>query len=454
MESDDPDADTASILPQLLLIVLLTAINAFFAAAEMAVVSANKNKIRRLAADGNKKARNVEKLAADETKFLSTIQVGITLAGFFSSATASVTLSEGLGKWLMNVGIPYGDTISMVIITLILSYITLIFGELLPKRIALRNPETTSMSFAGVLLVVKLLATPFVKLLSGSCNLFVKLFNIDKNTEEDKISDEDIVDVVTEGVSDGSVDEDQQKIIESTLQFYHLNGSNLMTPRVDVFMIDIDDDVNENIDAMLNEKFTRVPVYQDSIDNIIGVINVKDLLIYAHHHSFDSVNLNQLKRPAFFASEYISASDLFNEMKSGNHQMAFLFDEFGGFAGIVTMEDLVEKIVGSINDEYDEPGDDENEMVATSEHSYIINGAMTIHEINSELDIELDEDNPEFDTIAGFVMYTTGKIPDAGDVVQNEDGDVTVKVLDISDHRINKVELTFIPKRDDEESEE
>ena len=208
MESDDPDADTASILPQLILIVVLTAVNAFFAAAEMAVVSANKNKIRRLAADGNKQARNVEKLVSDETKFLSTIQVGITLAGFFSSATASVTLSEGFGKWLLGIGIPYGDKISMILITVILSYITLIFGELLPKRIALRDPESISMSFAGVLLVVKFFASPFVRLLSGSCNLLVKLFRLDKNTDEGKISDEDIVDVVTEGVSDGSIEED------------------------------------------------------------------------------------------------------------------------------------------------------------------------------------------------------------------------------------------------------
>lgn len=447
--SDDPDADTANFLPQILLIVLLTAVNAFFAAAELAVVSANKNKIRRLASEGNKQARNVEKLASDETKFLSTIQVGITLAGFFSSATASVAMSEHLGKKLLSLGIPYGDTISVVLITLVLSYITLIFGELIPKRIALKNPETTSMKFSGILLAVKFIATPFVKLLSGSCNLLVKMLGIDDGEDNDKISDEDIVDVVTEGVNDGSIGEDKQKIIESTLKFYHLDGSNLMTPRVDVFMIDIDDDTDRNIEAMLNKKFTRVPVYQNSIDNIIGVINVKDLLIYAHNNSFESVNLNKIMRPAFFASEYINANELFKEMKAGNHQMAFLFDEFGGFSGIVTMEDLIEKIVGDINDEYDDEEDKAADIVQIAENTYIVNGSVTIQDINSELDTELDEKNPEYDTIAGLVMYITGKIPTSGESIDVKTDNIEMSVTDISDHRINKIRIKVIPKEID-----
>lgn len=454
MESDDPDADTASILPQLILIVVLTAVNAFFAAAEMAVVSANKNKIRRLAADGNKKARNVEKLVSDETKFLSTIQVGITLAGFFSSATASVTLSEGFGKWLLGIGIPYGDKISMILITVILSYITLIFGELLPKRIALRDPESISMSFAGVLLVVKFFASPFVRLLSGSCNLLAKLFGLDKNMDEGKISDEDIVDVVTEGVSDGSIEEDKQKIIESTLNFYHLNGASLMTPRVDVFMIDIDDPAGESIDKMLSEQFTRVPVYKDSIDNVLGIINVKDVLIYARHNGFESVDLGSLIRPAFSASEYTDASELLNQMKQGNHQMALLFDEFGGFSGIVTMEDLVEEIVGSINDEYDTEEDTEAEIVEMDENTYLINGSVTINEINTELDTKLEDDSPDYDTVAGLVMYLSGEIPSQGDAFEDEDTGIILKVEEIIDLRITKVLMTIPEDEDDEDKDE
>lgn len=445
MESDDPDADTASIFPQLVLIIVLTAINAFFAAAELAVVSANKNKIKRLASEGNRKARNVEKLSSDETKFLSTIQVGITLAGFFSSATASVTLSEGFGKWLLSIGIPCGDKISMILITLILSYITLIFGELLPKRIALRNPEQTSMNFAGILLAVKFIATPFVKLLSGSCNLLAKMFRIDKNIDEEKVSDEDIIDVVTEGVSDGSIGEDKQKIIESTLKFYHLNATDLMTPRVDVFMVDIDDDTSENIEKMLNEKYTRVPVYKDSIDNIIGVINVKDILTSAHKNGFDNINLKNIIREPYFARKYIDADELFKKMKAANQQMAFLLDEFGGFSGLVTMEDLVEEIVGNINDEFD----DEVDIVKLDENSYTVNGSVAIHELNSELDLELDDDNAKYDTVAGLIVYSIGHIPHKDENIDIVVGNIRLQVTKLTNNRINKVLITKLYNNDD-----
>ncbi len=445
MESDDPDADTASIFPQLVLIIVLTAINAFFAAAELAVVSANKNKIKRLASEGNRKARNVEKLSSDETKFLSTIQVGIPLAGFFPSATASVTLSEGFGKWLLSIGIPYGDKISMILITLILSYITLIFGELLPKRIALRNPEQTSMNFAGILLAVKFIATPFVKLLSGSCNLLAKMFRIDKNIDEEKVSDEDIIDVVTEGVSDGSIGEDKQKIIESTLKFYHLNATDLMTPRVDVFMVDIDDDTSENIEKMLNEKYTRVPVYKDSIDNIIGVINVKDILTSAHKNGFDNINLKNIIREPYFARKYIDADELFKKMKAANQQMAFLLDEFGGFSGLVTMEDLVEEIVGNINDEFD----DEVDIVKLDENSYTVNGSVAIHELNSELDLELDDDNAKYDTVAGLIVYSIGHIPHKDENIDIVVDNIRLQVTKLTNNRINKVLITKLYNNDD-----
>ncbi len=449
MESDDPDADTANIFPQLMLIIVLTAVNAFFAAAEMAVVSANKNKIRRLALEGDKKARNVEKLTSDETKFLSTIQVGITLAGFFSSATASMTLSEGIGKWLLDIGVPYGNKISMVLITLVLSYITLIFGELLPKRIALRNPEKTSMRFAGALLVVKFLGTPFVKLLSGSCNLLVKLFKIESNSAEEKVSDEDIIDVVTEGVSEGSVEEDKQKIIQSTLKFYHLYATDLMTPRVDVFMIDIDDELSFNIEKMLNEKYTRVPVYKETKDNIIGIVNVKDVLVEAHKKGFDSIDIMQIMREPFFAREFIDANELFSKMQSENQQVTLLLDEFGGFSGLVTMEDLVEEIVGNIYDEFDDDAD----IIQQSENSYILNGSLAIHEINTELSLKLDEDNDKYDTISGLIITTIERIPRENENIELEVGNVQLKVLKMEKNRISKVLLTVVPEVELDENE-
>ncbi len=448
MQSDDPDPDTANIFPQILLIVVLTAINAFFAASELAVVSANKNKIKRLAQEGNKKAMKVEKLAEDETKFLSTIQVGITLAGFFSSATASVTLSEGFGVWLGSIGVPYGEKIAMVIITLVLSYITLIFGELFPKRIALRDPEKISMNNAGVLLAVRFVVTPFVKLLSSSCELLVKLFGMDNDDNQEKVSDEDIIDVVTEGVSDGSIGEDKQKIIEAALKFYHLNAADLMTPRVDVFMIDIDDDTAANVSSILSEKYTRVPVYKNTIDNIIGVINAKDILLSAYETGFENVQLEKIMRQPFFAQEFIDADQLFEEMRKANQQIAFLVDEYGGFSGLVTMEDLVEEIVGNIEDEYDE----KTQPISFDGDICIADGSVAIHELNAALDISLDDDNPEYDTVGGLIVYETGHIPENGENVEITVDNVMIRVISVDNNRVSKVGIRVLPKEDEEKN--
>lgn len=447
MENDD-DADADSFLPQVLLIVVLTLVNAFFASAEMAVIQSNKSKIKRLASEGNKKAKALEKLASDETKFLSTIQVGITLAGFFSSATAAVNLSDDFGSLLASINIPYANDIAVVIVTVVLSYFTLVFGELLPKRIALRNPEKLAMQYAKSLLLIKAIATPFVKLLSGSCNLLVKILGLNRNVEEEKVSDNDIIDVVTSGVEDGSVDADKLRIIESTLTFYHLTATDLMTPRVDVFMIDIEDDEQENIQKMLSEKYTRVPVYRDDRDKVIGVVNVKDMLDLAYAEGFKNIKIENLIREPFFVREYIEAHTLFREMKSNNEQIAFLLDEFGGFSGIVTMEDLIEEIVGNINDEFD----DDQPITKVNDTQYVVKGTLPIHELNQELDIELDEENNEYDTVAGLVVTKINRIPTEEDLnIEVQEENIVIKILEVDDNRINKVQITIVPKIESEE---
>lgn len=434
--NDDADADPANVLPQILLIVVLTLINAFFASAEMAVVSINKNKIKRLAMDGNKKAKAVEKLTEDETKFLSTIQVGITLAGFFSSATAALTLSDGFGNLLSQINIPYSNQIATVLITILLSFITLIFGELFPKRIALRNPEATSMKYARTLLFIKMIFTPFVKVLSGTCNLLVKITGVEKGINEEKISDNDVIDVVNEGIADGTFDEEKSKMIESTLKFYHLNASDLMQPRVDVFMINIEDNLQENIKMILEEKYTRIPVYQDEKDNIIGVINTKDLLSICYYDSLEKIDLLSVMRKPYFVHEYIEANDLFKKMKENKEQMAILMDEFGGFSGIVTMEDLIEEIVGNIMDEYDE---EDTNITKIDDKTYVVKGITPIHELNINLDLRLDEENTEYDTIAGLIVTSINKIPKPKDDIQLDVSNIHLRVLEIVGHRINKI---------------
>jgi len=441
---DSSDADGVNIFPQLILIIILTLVNAFFASAELAILSVNKSKIRKMASEGNSRAKAVEKLFDDETKFLSTIQVGITLAGFFSSATAAVAISDDLALVLENIGIPleYGEDISMVVVTLILSYFTLVLGELFPKRLALRNPEKIAMSRAKILLTFKYIVSPFVKLLSGSCNLLVKMFRVDKNSEEEIVTDEDIIDVVSSGVEDGTVDEEMQKMIEGTLRFDHLTATDLMTPRVDVFMIDIDDDVEKNINLILEEKYSRVPVYKKNRDNIVGSINMKDIIEPAKKLGFNNLDLSKIIREPYFVRDLIKADQLLEEMKRHKQQIAFLMDEFGGFSGIVTMEDLIEEIVGNIYDEYD---DEINNITEVGENQYLIKGATPIQELNQELDLDLDEENTEYDTIGGFIVSNINKIPKSGENIIVEYKNLTFKVKDVKKTRILTVILTINP---------
>lgn len=439
MEEND-DADEANIVPQIILIIVLTFVNAFFASAELAVLSVNRNKIKRMANEGNKRAKAVEKLCSDETKFLSTIQVGITLAGFFSSATAAVAISDDLAVIVSKIGISLetAKSVSMVVVTLILSYFTLVFGELFPKRIALKNPEKIALLEGKILYCVKVAVTPFVKLLSGSCNLLVKIFGLNKDNEEEKVSEEDIIDVVTSGVESGAVDEERQKIIESTLKFDHLSATDLMTPRVDVFMIDAGDDAKDNINAILEEKYTRVPVYKKTRDNIIGILNLKDIVEEAKKVGFNKIDINSILREPLFVSEHIKANQLFKMMKSNNQQIAMLMDEFGGFSGIVTMEDLIEEIVGNIYDEYD---DEERNITSLGNDEYIIKGSTPIQEINQELDLELDENNREYDTIAGFVVANINKIPQIGETISVEYKNLYFEVKSLKNNRILTVLL-------------
>jgi len=441
---DSSDADGVNIFPQLILIIILTLVNAFFASAELAILSVNKSKIRKMASEGNSRAKAVEKLFDDETKFLSTIQVGITLAGFFSSATAAVAISDDLALVLENIGIPleYGEDISMVVVTLILSYFTLVLGELFPKRLALRNPEKIAMSRAKILLTFKYIVSPFVKLLSGSCNLLVKMFRVDKNSEEEIVTDEDIIDVVSSGVEDGTVDEEMQKMIEGTLRFDHLTATDLMTPRVDVFMIDIDDDVEKNINLILEEKYSRVPVYKKNRDNIVGSINMKDIIEPAKKLGFNNLDLSKIIREPYFVRDLIKADQLLEEMKRHKQQIAFLMDEFGGFSGIVTMEDLIEEIVSNIYDEYD---DEINNITEVGENQYLIKGATPIQELNQELDLDLDEENTEYDTIGGFIVSNINKIPKSGENIIVEYKNLTFKVKDVKKTRILTVILTINP---------
>jgi putative hemolysin len=343
-----------NLLSQFLLIFFLTIINAFFASAEMAIVSLNKNRVKVLAESGNKNAKLLENILFDPTKFLSTIQVGITLAGFFSSAYAATGLADDLQQFLYRLNVPYSGEISLVLITLALSYITLVFGELVPKQIALRKTESIALFAIRPILFISKITIPFVKFLSLSTNLIIRILGIQKVNSKDQISEDEIRSVIESSLEQGNINENEREMIQCIFEFNDKSARDVMTPRTNVFLIDVDAPLDEYLNDLIEEKYSRVPVYEENSDNIIGILYLKDFLTEAHKIGFDNVEIRKILQPPYFVNETKSVDKLFRELQSTKKYFAILIDEFGGFSGIVTMEDLVEEIMGNIYDEYDE----------------------------------------------------------------------------------------------------
>ena len=432
----------SSITLQLILIVVLTLINAYFAASEMAIVSVNKNKIRRLSEEGNKKAKLVEKLLDQPTNFLSTIQVAITLAGFFNSASAATGISVSLANLLKVWSIPYADTIAVVLITILISFITLIFGELVPKRIALQKAEWYSMFCAKPILIISKIAGPFIKILSWSTKFVLRLFGMDDENVEESLSREEIRSMVESGQETGVFNEIETDMITNIFEFDDSLALNVMTPRTDVYCIDINDPLSENIDQMMSMQYTRIPVYDDSIDNIIGILNMKDFAIEARQV------IRKLLRKPYFVLETKNIDDLFKELQEDRQHIAILVDEYGGFSGIVTVEDLIEEIMGDIEDEYDH--DDEPKLQKIDDYNFIVDGNYLIDDLDDELDLKLD--NVNHDTISGFVLHLLGEIPDDNQERSVTYENLTFKITGVKGNRVTKIKLT-IKKSEEKESD-
>lgn len=441
--SDVPSDGTTT---QLIIIVLLILVNAFLAASELAILSANPHKIAMLADKGNKRAKLVLKLKENETKFLSTIQVGITLAGFFSSATAAVSLSEGFGSLLTNIGIPFGADIALVVVTLILSYFTLVFGELFPKRIALRSPEKIAMAFARIVNVIRIVFKPIVFVLSGSCEILVRLFRL-KPKEEEKVTSDEIMALVNIGVTDGTIDEGEKDLIDNVFIFDDLTVKDVMIPRADIVMIDINDDFNNIIKLIKEEQYTRIPVYAESEDNILGVLNIKDIVLLLDFGKIEMKDLLSILRKPHFVSESMKADKLFKELQKNKEHSAIVIDETGSLAGYVTMEDLIEEIFGNIYDEHDEVITHVN---VVDEYTYILDGSISIYELNRELGLEIEKETDAYNTLAGMITYRLQQIPNEGDAIYLEEYHLTLKVLEVVQNRIMKIELTMDKEENDE----
>lgn len=427
-----------SIIPQLFVILILTLINGFFAAAEMAFVSVNKHKINSLCEEKNKNAILLNKLLEDPSNFLSTIQIGITLAGFFSSASAATTLSVRLFNVLSPYNIPYAQKISMILITLVLSFLTLVFGELVPKRIALKKCETIALASVAPVYFISKISKPFIKILSLSTKVILKLTHNDDVEDENNITTEEIKLLITQSEKNGTINFMEKEMIDKVFDFSDKISKEIMTSRTDTILIDIDDDIKTKLNTILSCKYSRIPVYKDSVDNIIGILYIKDLISHLVNCNFDNLDLKSLLHSPSFVPETKKIDELFILLKQSKNHMAILIDEYGGFSGIVTMEDIIEEIVGDIEDEYDI----DNDKVKNLGHgSFEIKGNMSLLDFNNTFNTDLQCD--DCDTINGYIISRIDKIPRNEENIIINIENYELQVIEVDDNRIEKLKINF-----------
>lgn len=448
---DDPGSMSAgNIIVKLVILLVLILVNAFFAMSELAIISLNDNKIDKMAEDGNKKAKKIVKLTESSSKFLSTIQIGVTLAGFLTSASASTTFASmitdalrgtavynALGEGLIN-------GIAVVIVTIIMSYFSLVLGELVPKKIAMQVPEKISFRIVDILLFFSKLFAPLVKILSVSTNAVVRLLGFNPHADEETVTEEEIRMMVDVGGEKGVIEDVQKEMINNIFEFDDLDAGDIMTHRTDMVAVEVGDDLSEVVDTAVSEGYSRIPVYEDDQDNIIGIVYVKDLLAYVGK-KLPAKSLRDIMRTPMYVPESKICGDLFKEMTEKRTQMAVVVDEYGGTAGIVTLEDIVEAIVGNIQDEYD---DEDEEISKINETTFTIDGMTNLEEIAELTGTELPEGS--YDTVAGFIIKELGLLPEEGKTYEVDYKNLKLTVLSVDERRIDKVRVEILPSPENE----
>ncbi|MDR3225717.1 MAG: hemolysin family protein [Clostridiales Family XIII bacterium] len=447
---DIGDPDPSSYLWQIVLLIILIVINAFFAMAEMAMVSVNKNTVKRLTEEGNKKAITLQGLIDHPNKFLSTIQVCITLAGFLQSASAATSMAGDLGRIFEAQGITYGLQLAVVIITLILSFINLVFGELVPKRVALQHPERIALFTAPAVKVVSTVMKPFVALLSATVHAILRPFGIKKDSIDLAYSEEDIKSHLEVGIEKGHIDEDSMEMITSVFAFDDKLAYEIMTPRTDVYMKNINDKLADYVDELLQSRHSRIPYFDSDNDDIVGVLYMKDYIVQAKKVGWSRVNIRKILQKPLFVPESKKIDELFHEMQDDKINIAFLVDEYGGMSGIVSTEDLIEEVMGAIDDEGE---DTEPKMAQIAEDTYLLDGNYYLDDLNDELGLAFESD--DYETIGGYLIDVLGEIPDEDDeeVKVIEDGRCLFTIESWKERRIDKVRLNIFPEEKKEEQE-
>lgn len=441
------DTDPGSIILKIVVLFVLIFVNAFFAMSEIAVISLNDNKIDKMAEAGNKKAKQIKELTESTSSFLSTIQIGVTLASFLTSATAAqsfaVMLSEAIAKTAIADVIPPGviNGFSTVLITLIMSYFSLVLGELVPKKIAMQKPEKVSFAAAPVLLFIYKITKPAVKFLSLSTNGVLKLLGVDPNADEEQVTEEEIRMMVDVGGEKGVIEDSQKEMIDNIFEFDDMLVSDIMTHRTDMECVDIDDGLDAAVKTSIEHGFSRIPVFEEDLDNIIGIIYVKDFLKYVGSSLPKTKTIKDIMREAYYVPESKRCGELFSEMTEKHIQMAVVVDEYGGTAGLVTLEDVLEAIVGNIQDEYD---NEDEEISQIDEKTFTIDGITDIEEVEELTGITFPDG--DYDTLGGYIISVLGFLPQDGEMNEVVFKSLRFTVLNVEERRIGKVKVEILPE--------
>lgn len=437
--------ENRSVFSYVLLLIALICVNAFFAASEMAIVSLNDAVLEKKAEEGDRKAIALFELTKKPTSFLATIQIGVTLSGFLSSAVAADTFADYIVEFFSryDVSLSLVRAVSIFVITLLLSFITLVFGELLPKRIAMKDSEKVAYGVVGIIKFCYLLFKPTVYLVSATVNGIANLLGIKEGEGNQEYTEEEIRIMVDAGNEKGLIETDQKEMINNVFEFNDRTVGEIMTHRTDVTFLEDTDSLPVIINTFIENGYSRIPVFSDDIDNIIGVLYVKDLLPLFGTSNHDDFDIRKYLRQPLFVYENMKCDDLFEEFQKTKIQIAVVLDEYGGTFGIVTMEDLLESIVGNIQDEYD---NEDSEMQELSDTHFIVDGGALIDEVAELIDVELD--NSENDTIGGLLMDKLGHVPNISEkaVVVINDASFTIESMD--GRSIEKVDIVVNKKKD------
>lgn len=425
------------ILPQILLQVFLIALNAIFAAAEIAIISINDAKLAAMAAKGNKKAVRLARLTSTPAKFLATIQVAITLSGFLGSAFAADNFAEPLVGLIMSLGVPETykgavNSVTVVIITLILSYFTLVFGELVPKRFAMKKAESLALGISGLISFISKAFAPIVWFLTASTNGMLRIMGIDPNEHEESVSEEEIRMMVDAGSEKGTIDEEEKELIQNVFEFDDLSADDIATHRTDIDLLWMDDPVSKWEETIHISRHTFFPVCKDSVDNIVGVLNAKDYF-RLQEKTLDNI-MKECVKPAFFVPETVKADVLFRNMKQKRNYFAVVLDEYGGMTGIVTITDILESIVGDFDEDTIIAQDESPDIAKLEDGTYKISGTAAISDVEEVLEVSLDCE--DCDTFGGYVFSILGIVPEDGETVMADTDRLEISVTEVKEHRI------------------